>query len=239
MKKKIIAMLVCMLLSTTVISAASADGFGILGDNQPPDQPQKPWVVVDEYVEYIISSLTVDPESDYIYYMFEWGDETNTTWLGPHPSGTVESVKHEWDAEGEYSVRVKAKDVYDAESIWSEPTIVVYEKRANLAVKKINGGLGTVKLKVDNKGTATATDIKYVIQLKPEGRTKIILGAVTVKEKNNITLNGTAVLASGFILGIFGLVKIDYRIDYFNGHFEDYCQGSRTALIIGPLIIKL
>lgn len=41
-------------------------------------------------------------------------------WLGPFESGLEISDTHTW-SEGSYNITVKAKDIHDAESDWSDP----------------------------------------------------------------------------------------------------------------------
>ena len=76
-----------------------------------------------------------DPEGDQIYYFFDWGDGTNTGWLGPYPSDQPVSAHHTWYGAGKYSIRVKAKDDFgeddygnNGESEWSDPLVVSISK---------------------------------------------------------------------------------------------------------------
>lgn len=94
--------------------------------NYPPNKPRTPecdtWGGYPE-IEYTFNSSTTDPEGDEIYYLFDWGDETSSGWLGPYPSGTTVEASHAWTEEGTYEIRVKAKDmVYNEHGgPWSEP----------------------------------------------------------------------------------------------------------------------
>lgn len=93
--------------------------------NFPPETPmtEGPNVGVIN-VEYMFNTSTIDPNRDQIYYMFSWGDETYSEWLGPFPSGTMITLLHSWSDIGEYEITVKAKDMYNASSNWSEPLII-------------------------------------------------------------------------------------------------------------------
>jgi hypothetical protein len=53
--------------------------------------------------------------------MWDWGDGNMSDWLGPFASGAQASAQKSWSAKGEYSIKVKAKDIYGAESAWSDP----------------------------------------------------------------------------------------------------------------------
>jgi len=94
--------------------------------SDPPETPEKPegpdeWIL---YVDTTFSSITTDPEEDSIYYMFDWGDGTNSGWVGPYGSGQTGEATHNWTVLGDYEVKVIAKDKNDIESNWSEPTII-------------------------------------------------------------------------------------------------------------------
>jgi parallel beta-helix repeat protein len=68
--------------------------------------------------EYIYSISAIDPDGDKISYFWDWGDDSYTDWLGPYFSGETCTTSHIWDEEGTYNIRVKAKDIYDAETEW-------------------------------------------------------------------------------------------------------------------------
>jgi hypothetical protein len=68
------------------------------------------------------TASTTDPESDKIYYLFDWGNGDYSGWLGPFDSGKNATAEYKWDKRGEYAVRVKAKDSHGKQSDWSETT---------------------------------------------------------------------------------------------------------------------
>ncbi len=67
---------------------------------------------------YVYNLTSIDPEDDDIYYFVDWGDGSNTGWLGPYKSGENIDITHSWSERGNYIVKAKAKDIYDAESDW-------------------------------------------------------------------------------------------------------------------------
>ena len=89
-------------------------------DNEPPVIPSQPSGSEegDIELEYTYSTDTTDPEGDDIEYFFDWGDETNSGWID------TSSATHAWFEEGIYEVKVKARDIYDAESEWSDALVV-------------------------------------------------------------------------------------------------------------------
>ena len=87
---------------------------------QIPSRPSGP-TSGEANVEYIYSTSTIDPDGDKVRYKWDWGDGTFSDWIGPFDSGVIAEASHTWVEQGSYEIKVKAKDVYDAESIdWSE-----------------------------------------------------------------------------------------------------------------------
>lgn len=76
-------------------------------------------------VEYDFTFTTTDPESDDVYYYITWGDGHIEPWFGPHESGEIVTVSHEWINQGEYTIQAKAKDIYDEESLWGKLTVTM------------------------------------------------------------------------------------------------------------------
>ena len=71
-------------------------------------------------IEYTFTTSTTDPEGEDIYYKFDWGDGTISDWIGPYTSGATGEGSYTWSTAGIYDIRVKAKDINEAESDWSE-----------------------------------------------------------------------------------------------------------------------
>lgn len=69
---------------------------------------------------YTYSSSTTDPDGDQVSYWFDWGDGTNSGWVGPYNSGVTMSAAHTWTTKGNYQIKVKAKDIHGIESVWSD-----------------------------------------------------------------------------------------------------------------------
>jgi hypothetical protein len=100
------------------------------GNNSAPDKPEKPEgpKIGEPGSPVNYSTSTIDPESSSIYYMWDWGDGTFSTWLGPFNSSDICIASHSWDERGIYSIKVKAKDIYGEESDWSDPVIIIMPK---------------------------------------------------------------------------------------------------------------
>jgi hypothetical protein len=95
----------------------------IIPENNPPNTPNKPSGPLkgEPGITYLYSTSTTDPDGDPVYYMWDWGDGTFSDWLGPFTSGSQATAHKSWTEKGKYSIKVKAKDGYGAESNWSEP----------------------------------------------------------------------------------------------------------------------
>jgi hypothetical protein len=91
--------------------------------NNPPNKPRTPTGPSSgkPATSFSYSSLVIDPDGDQVYFMFDWGDGNNTGWKGPFNSGDIDTESHIWTKKGTYSVKVKAKDTYGKESVWSDP----------------------------------------------------------------------------------------------------------------------
>jgi hypothetical protein len=109
--------------------------------SDPPAQPTKPvgqtlgiW-----NIQYSYTSSTTDPNSDQIFYLFEWGDGSNSGWLGPFASGSTGTGTHVWTELGTFNVKVKARDIWGAGSVWSEPLVVTITDNVPPSVPVITG----------------------------------------------------------------------------------------------------
>ena len=94
--------------------------------NQPPNIPSTPTgptlLIEGEIGQY--NTSTTDPEGDQISYLFSWGDGNLSSWTTPIVSGATVSESYNW-SDGSYDIKVKAKDIYGANSDWSPVLHVV------------------------------------------------------------------------------------------------------------------
>lgn len=78
--------------------------------------------------EYTFTASTIEPDGDDVYYLFDWGDNSNSRWLGPYASGETCVANHTWMTQGSYQIKVKAKDEHGVQSEWSDPLVVSMPK---------------------------------------------------------------------------------------------------------------
>ena len=107
--------------SVSIISTGGRDDFTIsFLLNHPPKSPtiqgHTKGAIKDEQTFQICS---MDTDTDAVFYLCDWGDDSNETWIGSYKSGQQTSVNHTWNKRGTYIIRVKAKDIHGAESDWT------------------------------------------------------------------------------------------------------------------------
>jgi hypothetical protein len=98
------------------------DVFFGFGESNPPNKPEIPSGSNIGIVgkEYTYSSSTIEPDGDKISYFFDWGDGSNSGWIGWKESGEEVSASHNWTTKGNYQIKVKARDGWHVESVWSD-----------------------------------------------------------------------------------------------------------------------
>jgi hypothetical protein len=106
----------------------------IAGDSQKPAKPATPQGEVEGEIgqELIYTSSTTDPDGDSLYYLFDWGDETYSGWVGPHVSGGIAEASHTWNDRGSYQIKVIARDKNGVLSEYSDSlTICIFDIRGD------------------------------------------------------------------------------------------------------------
>lgn len=97
--------------------------FGAI-EERPNTPPSAPSITGPTHGEtgtaYNYTFVAIDPDDDPLYYLIDWGDgDSSEQWSGPYPSGEPVGRQHTWEEDGNYTIRVKAKDGEGAESNWS------------------------------------------------------------------------------------------------------------------------
>lgn len=111
----------------------------VLPENEAPNTPDKPTgpATGKPGTTYNYRTTTMDPEGDQVYYMWDWGDGNISEWIGPFNSGSVGSAQKSYTTKGNYLIKVKAKDVWGAESDWSEPLSITMPKDTAYSVRSL------------------------------------------------------------------------------------------------------
>jgi hypothetical protein len=125
--------------------------------------PEKPIITGSEEgeigEELSFSTSTIDPYNKQLRYLWDWGDDTQSEWLGSFDSGVTVTASHSWDEEGVYPVTVKAKNSNELESDWSQPYIV--------GIPKKNDGIDQQQNKYGIKGYGAWHGIQLAQSFKP------------------------------------------------------------------------
>lgn len=205
------------------------------GENLPPNTPQQPagptFGHFDELCNYTAS--TTDPNEDLLWYWFDWGDTTHSGWLGPYTSGQTVECCHTWSQRGNYEVRVKAKDIHDDESAFSEP-LVVHIAAPVLSVQQIRSGMAMVGADIKNVGDADASDVEWTISVRGgligiiDVQTQGTMLSLAVEQKTRVNTDFP-------ILG-FGLIDITVTAETDG---SPQVQESAKAFILLYFIIIL
>lgn len=89
--------------------------------------PKTPWLLGrrtgENETTYRYTFWATDSDGDDVYYYLNWGDTYwdggAVGWIGPYQSGEKVTLEKNWSEKGNYTVRVKAADRYDAKSDWA------------------------------------------------------------------------------------------------------------------------
>jgi hypothetical protein len=102
----------------------------IAEESIPPIKPTTPLgpstAKINSNIKY--STYTSDPDGEKIYYKFDWGDGSDSGWIGPFESGIICEASHIWNNEGIFEIRAIAKDIRGKQSEWSDPLSVSMPK---------------------------------------------------------------------------------------------------------------
>lgn len=63
--------------------------------------------------DYKFNFSATDPQGDDINLYVNWGDKTNTGWIGPYNSGEVIQLNHSFPEQKNYTIKARAEDIYD------------------------------------------------------------------------------------------------------------------------------
>lgn len=98
----------------------------ITEDNNPPNKPSitgPSTGTPDEEYDFIVAAS--DNDGDQVFLYIDWGDGTTVEWDGPYSSGQDVNYNHAWTTAETYTIRLKARDIYNAESGWREMDIII------------------------------------------------------------------------------------------------------------------
>jgi hypothetical protein len=194
--------------------------------NHPPENPSLPTGPSSgsTAVDYTFATSTTDPDADEVYYQWDWETEISD-WLGPYASGQSMEATHMWLAPGDYQVKVKAKDSYGLESVWSDAITIHIIGGPLIEIGTISGGL-KITAEIKNTGFINTTQINWTVTIQ---------GLVIFGQQKSGTLQA---LASGTSVNIstglvFGLGTINIIVTAANA------EKTATAFLLGPFVLNI
>jgi len=204
----------------------AVENLATANQNQAPDVPVRPEgpTAGGANIEYSYTTTTTDPESQQVFYLWSWGD-INGTWLGPFDSGVPSIATHRWNGSGNYTIRVKAKDVEGAESGWSESITVQIDDSPQIEIGEITSGFGRVSVQIKNTGAGDAVNVNWSISLQGG---LVILGRQTTGTILKIIPDFTPEIQTRFLLG---LGKTSLTVT------ADIASKTVSAFLLGPFVI--
>ncbi len=105
----------------------------ITKENLPPNAPTINGPTSGKKgIEYEYTINATDPDGNNIKYFVDW-DDGNTVWTNYYKSGTEIKLKHTWNSMSTFTIRTKAKDIFEEESEW-ETLKVVMPKTQNVLI---------------------------------------------------------------------------------------------------------
>ena len=116
----------------TIPGSNNQDEYPIMNQLVPPSTPQKPsgpgvGIVGESYTYQTKATATTQ-----VQYGWDWnGDFIVDEWTQFYESNQVCQVKHTYDENGSFQIRVKAMDTYGFQSEWSQPFSTTMPKNTN------------------------------------------------------------------------------------------------------------
>ena len=198
--------------------------------NKPAETPGKPFGPTEgasgTELEYVTS--TYDPDGDDLYYWFDWGNGNNSGWIGPIPSNEIANASYIWPEGGDFILRVKAKDIYGAESNWSE-NLSIHIVEPIIKIGNITGGFFRVNAIINNVGDGEATNVYWNITLSSN---LIFFGDKSSYKITSILPENDVKIRSKFI---FGIGRADIVVDA-NVRYGESDTKTIEAFLLGCYI---
>ncbi len=182
-------------------------------------------------VPYTFTTSATDHDNDSISYLFDWGDGTNSGWVGPFATGSTASADHTWIAGSTFQVKVKARDTCAAETNWSTPASILIGA-PNISCQAIRGGLG-FKVILVNTGDGNAT-ISWRITVT--GGLKGYITRQTSGTIHALAVNTPMTLRPYSAIGIIGIGKINIEITA-HATYANSLDVVASGFLFGPFFI--
>ena len=60
--------------------------------------------------EHTYTASTIDTDGQEYYWFFDWGDDTNSGWIGPYSPGQKVSASHSWSKKNDFTLKARYKE---------------------------------------------------------------------------------------------------------------------------------
>ncbi|UCD13587.1 MAG: Zn-dependent exopeptidase M28, partial [Thermoplasmatales archaeon] len=121
-------------------------------------------------------------------------------------------ASHSWNTEGNYEIRVKARDENGGESPWSDPLLINILKAPTMDIGLITGGFFKVNAVIKNIGAVDSAEVSWSISL--DGG--VWIGKETTGTITSLAAGGEDTISSDFILG-WGETRVTVRAEITEG----------------------
>ena len=154
MNEKVIGIFVCMLVVMPVLSVSATvnESLEILDLSDWPTQGS----VGIEYIFCI--DIPQEPEGDDFFVLFDWGDGSNSGWLGPYASGENVCSSHIWYESGDYEILVKIKNESGV-IVWQSDPFIIHIGAPILQIEILLGRI--LRVTIRNVGDGDAYDVNW------------------------------------------------------------------------------
>jgi hypothetical protein len=167
------------------------------------------------------SAVSPDPEGDAVSYQWDWGDGTTSVWFGPYAFGQLAEAAHQWEANGTYAVKVRAKDSYNNEGAWSAPRHITIARQIEI----INLKPGYVYFNFFGFDQAYG----YVYSLD-------VLGMALIMSTGGFSVNATV---SGSVRHVtFEMVNLFFKSDRWSATDDNTSDGVESYFALTPGLYK-
>ena len=172
--------------------------------------------------------FTTEPVNEDVYYYVDWGDGKVDDWFGPYESGKEVTVSHIWLEEGNFTIKAKSRNIFNAEGGWSEPFIItIFKPKIEIGI--VTGGLFKLNAVIKNIGETEANEINWDITFHGD---KIFFGGYSSGKIKNLPAGQEVTIKSSFVLG-FGETKILVNAEEpFGSRDYKWINGSLFAVYI-------
>ena len=100
--------------------------FGTVENNHPPEKPDITGPSTGKtHEEHTYNFTLTDQDSDEVYVFVDWGDGSNSSWIGPNLSGEQIMLTYTWKLRGTYNIKAKAMDEHEVEGDWATLSVTM------------------------------------------------------------------------------------------------------------------